>query len=138
MWAFPLFGGLFSAFGAAALSISVVGLYGIVSFSVGQRRRELRMRIALGADPVGVVWMTLRSVLGQVGLGAAAGVAASLALVRLPSLQRMLVDVPASEPRVVAGVLVVLVSTALLAALVAPARLVAQPDLTGLLGREHS
>jgi putative ABC transport system permease protein len=138
MWAFPLFGGLFSVFGAAALSISVVGLYGIVSFSVGQRRRELRMRIALGADPVGVVWMTLRSALGQVGLGAAVGVAASLALVRLPSLQRMLFDVPASELRIVAGVLVVLVSTAFLAALVAPARLVVRPDLTGLLGREHS
>ena len=137
MWAFPLFGGLFSAFGAAALSISVAGLYGIVSFSVGQRRRELRMRIALGADPVRVVWMTLRSALGQVGLGAAVGVAASLALVRLPLLQRILFEVTAWEPGVVAGVLVVLVSTAFLAALVAPARLVARPDLTGLLGREH-
>jgi hypothetical protein len=137
-WAFPLFGGLFSAFGAAALTISVVGLYGIVSFSVGQRRRELRMRIALGADPVRVVWITLRSALGQVGLGAAVGVAASLALMRLPLLQRILFEVTAWEPGVVAGVLAVLVSPAFLAALVAPARLVARPDLTGLLGREHS
>lgn len=137
-WAFPLFGGLLSAFGGAALTISVVGLYGIVSFSVGQRRRELRMRIALGAGPVRVVWMTLRSALGQVGLGAAVGVAASLALVRLPLLQRILFEVTAWEPGVVAGVLVVLVSTAFLSALVAPARLVARPDLTGLLGREHS
>jgi predicted permease len=138
MWAFPLFGGLFSAFGAAALLISVVGLYGIVSFSVGQRRRELSMRIALGAGRVGVVWMTLRSALGQVGIGAAVGVAASLALVRAPLLQRILFEVTAWEPGVVAGVLVVLVSTASLAALVAPARLVVRPDLTGLLGREHS
>jgi ABC-type antimicrobial peptide transport system permease subunit len=138
MWAFPLFGGLFSVFGGAALLLSVVGLYGIVSFSVGQRRRELSMRIALGAGRVGVVWMTLRSALGQVGIGAAVGAAASLALMRLPFLQGMLFEVTAGEPRVVAGVLVVLVSAASLAALVAPARLVARSDLTGLLGRVHS
>jgi hypothetical protein len=137
-WAFPLFGGLFSAFGGAALTISVVGLYGIVSFSVSQRRRELRLRLALGAAPAHVVWMTLRSALGQVGLGAALGVAASLALVRSPLLQRILFEIAAAEPRVLTGVLVVLVSTACLAALVAPARLAARPDLTGLLGREHS
>lgn len=138
MWAFPLFGGLFSVFGAAALLMSVVGLYGIVSFNVGQRRREFSLRLALGSGSGRIVWMTLRSALLQVGIGAAVGIAASVALVRLPFLKGMLFGVSSWEPRVVAGVFVALVVTAFLAALVAPARLVSRPDLGGLLGREHS
>jgi predicted permease len=137
MWAFPLFGGLFSFFGGAALLMSVIGLYGIISFSIGQRRRELSLRLALGSGSVRIVWMTLRYALLQVAIGAAVGIAVSVALVRSPFVQGILFGVSSWEPRIFAGVLAALLITACMAAVVAPARLVSRPDLGGLLGKEH-
>jgi putative ABC transport system permease protein len=65
-------------FGALALLLAGLGLYGVTSFAVSRRRTEIGIRMALGADPGGVVVMVLRRVALLVGLGTIAGVAMSL------------------------------------------------------------
>jgi ABC-type antimicrobial peptide transport system permease subunit len=69
---------LSSFFGALALLLAGLGLYGVTSYAVNRRRTEIGIRMALGAAPGGVVRMVLRRVALLVGLGLVAGAAASL------------------------------------------------------------
>jgi predicted permease len=80
-WFFRAFGTLFMAFGFAALALAVVGLYGMMSFSVGQRTREIGVRMALGAPADRI----LRLVLGQGSVQLAAGVLIGLGFAALLS-----------------------------------------------------
>jgi ABC-type antimicrobial peptide transport system permease subunit len=64
---------LFVSFAAAALAIATVGILGMVAMSVSRRRREIGVRIALGATRGGVVRLMIREVLPSVGVGAAVG-----------------------------------------------------------------
>ena len=113
LWAPRLGAILFTLFGALAGVLTVVGLYGVISYSVGQRTRELGIRIALGAPP-GTV---LRQVLGEgmilmvwgLLLGLAAAVAAG------GVLNSLLFGVQARDPLTLAGVMVLLLVTALVA-----------------------
>ncbi len=69
-------------FGGLALVLACIGLYGLVSYGVRQRSREIGLRLALGSSPSGVVGLILRQNLGLAARGVAAGYAASLVLSR--------------------------------------------------------
>lgn len=67
-------------FGFIALALAAMGIYGVTAFSVSQRRREIGVRVALGAEPAGVHWMIVRGAMGLAMPGIALGVGGSLAL----------------------------------------------------------
>ena len=71
---------LATAFGALALLLSAVGLYGVLAYSVGRRTPEIGIRMTLGALPGQVAWSILRQTLGVVAIGLTAGLAASIFL----------------------------------------------------------
>ena len=71
--------------GAMALLLGVVGIYGVMSYAVSQRTREIGIRLALGAEPRALKRMFVRSGLALVGTGVAIGLAAAAGLARLMS-----------------------------------------------------
>ena len=107
---------LLSLFSGIALVLASVGIYGVMSYSVTQRARELGVRIALGADRGDVLRLVLRQGMGLAGLGIGIGLAAAFALTRL--LESQLYGVTASDPATFLMVAVVLAATALLANLI--------------------
>jgi len=78
---------LSSVFGALATLLAALGLYGVMAYSVAQRKREIGIRMALGAEPATVVWMVMRDVLLLVAVGIAIGVPAAIALSRVVATQ---------------------------------------------------
>ena len=110
---------LLGLFAALALSLAAVGLYGVMSFSVNQRRTEIGLRIALGADPREVVRLVLRQGLAPVGVGIVAGVAGASVLTH--AMSSLLYQTTSSNPAVFAAVVVLLGAVAV-AACVIPAR----------------
>jgi predicted permease len=111
--------------GGMALVLAAVGLYGVISYIVGKRTREIGIRVALGAQVTqvvrGVAFQSLRFAL----LGVAAGVVASLFVTRL--IRSMLFDVSPADPIVLVGVSLLLVAVALVASYL-PARRAAKVD----------
>lgn len=118
MWAPRLGAVLFTAFGALAGLLTVVGVYGAISYSVGQRTRELGIRMALGAAPRAVLRQVLAEGMIPVLWGLGLGLAAALAIAGV--LDSLLFGVRARDPLTLAVVMAVLLGTAL-AACSAPA-----------------
>jgi putative ABC transport system permease protein len=116
---------LMTVFGLLALGLAALGIYGVISYSVTQRTRELGVRMALGARPQDVLRLILRQAATLTLIGAAAGLAGSLALGRLIASQ--LYGVTASDPLTLAAVILLLSSVAVLAAYL-PARRATQVD----------
>jgi predicted permease len=87
---------LLSIFAGAALLLAAIGLYGVISYSVAQRTRELGIRIALGAQRGDVLWLILRQGMTLVTAGVVFGIAASLGLTRL--IGSLLYGISASDP----------------------------------------
>ena len=82
---------LSTAFGVLATLLAVIGLYGVMAYTVARRTREIGVRMALGAVPGDVVWLVMREVLALVGSGLALGLVASWGLEplrRQPAVRR--------------------------------------------------
>jgi predicted permease len=110
---------LLAAFGGLALLLALIGLYSIVSYSVGQRTREIGIRSALGARPQDILRMVLGGGLKLVGIGIAVGWTLSLALERV--LAGLLYEVSPGDPVALGAAVVTMAVTAALASWV-PAR----------------
>jgi putative ABC transport system permease protein len=121
-------------FGAAALGLAAIGLYGVLSYVVGQRRREVGIRMALGARPTQVIALVVaRQGVVPLALGIAAGLGAALAATRL--LTARLFEITPTDPGVYVAVTGLLVLTAI-AAMSIPARRAALVDPVVVLKEE--
>jgi putative ABC transport system permease protein len=107
---------LLGAFAAVALGIAVVGVYGVMSHAVNQRRNEFGIRMALGAERGEVLRMVLRQAVVLAAVGAAAGTAGALVMTR--RLSEMLFVVSPADPATLGGVALALVVVAIGASLV--------------------
>jgi ABC-type antimicrobial peptide transport system permease subunit len=103
----------------------VVGLYGVLSYLVVQRRHEIGVRMALGAQSYNVVFLLLKQGLRLTLLGVVIGIAGAIGLTRL--LERLLFGVKPTDPVTFAIVVVLLMSVALIACYI-PARRAAKVD----------
>jgi ABC-type lipoprotein release transport system permease subunit len=121
---------LLGAFGALALLLAAVGIYGVMAFVVGQRTREMGIRIALGARPIAVVGLVMRQALALTAAGVVVGVIAAVVMTRL--LTGLLFEVRATDPVTYTLIAALLAATAAIAAW-RPARRAASVDpLTAL------
>jgi putative ABC transport system permease protein len=104
---------LLGTFAAAALLMAIVGIYGVIAYSVTQRTREIGIRMALGAQRGEVVQMVVRQGMGIALSGIVVGLAAALGLTRL--MASLLYDVKPNDPSTFALVAITLAATAGLA-----------------------
>ena len=104
---------LSTAFGLLALAMACIGLYGVVSFDVSRRLRDIGVRLALGAQRVNVIWQVLRTALVVSLAGIAAGLAATVAATRM--LAALLFDVTSRDPLTLAVAAALLLLTAMAA-----------------------
>jgi putative ABC transport system permease protein len=116
---------LLGLFAGVALLLSAVGIYGVVVWNVTQRTREIGVRLALGADRTGVLWLVVGQSMRVILAGVALGVAGSLALVHL--MQNLIYGIGPFDP-VTFSVVVALLSTTALLACWLPARRAAKVD----------
>ncbi|HKB55836.1 MAG TPA: FtsX-like permease family protein, partial [Ramlibacter sp.] len=112
-------GALMGLFAGAALLLAALGLYGVVSYSVAQRRRELGLRVALGAQPAAVLRLVLGEGLALAGVGIAVGAVGAVFAARL--IRSWLFGIGPADPASFAGVALALALVALAASYL-PAR----------------
>jgi putative ABC transport system permease protein len=124
---------LLVGFAAVALILAVVGLYGMLAYSVTQRSREMGIRLALGARPTAVFRMVIRQGMALVVVGIVLGVAGAFAATRLLAAQ--LFTVRATDPMVFGSVAITL-AVAGLAACIVPARRATKADPISALRME--
>jgi predicted permease len=113
------------AFGALATVLAAVGLYGVMSYAVARRTREIGIRMALGAERGSVLWLVLREVAVMVAIGVGIGVPATIALGRI--VQSQLFELSSNDPIALAAATGVLGAVALAAGYL-PARRATRVD----------
>jgi putative ABC transport system permease protein len=128
---FPML--LFGAFAVLALVLAIVGVYGVVSYLVSQRTREIGIRMALGARPSGVVRLVVTRSLVPIALGTASGIVAALLTSRF--VGAMLYDVKPSDPWVLTMIASGLAAVGITASWI-PARRAASVDPLTVLRAE--
>jgi putative ABC transport system permease protein len=104
---------LLSAFAVVAIVLASIGIYGVIAYLVGQRSREIGIRIALGAPPSRVVRMVVSEGVAMVAAGIAIGVAGAIALTQL--MRALLFNTKSTDPMTYILVTLVLAAVALVA-----------------------
>jgi putative ABC transport system permease protein len=122
-----------TAFGAGALLLATMGIYGLISFSVAQRQREIGVRIAMGASAEDIRRVVVEDGLKLTGMGLAAGLIAAVGLSRLAAT--ILYGVTPFDPLTLAGVTALFLGVATMASLI-PAARAARTDPIGVLRSE--
>jgi putative ABC transport system permease protein len=110
---------LLGSFAAVAVLLALIGIYGVISYSVVQRTYELGIRRALGAQPADILRLILGQGLGLAAAGITAGIGGALALTRV--MQSLLFHVNATDPATFAGIALLFLLVALAASYI-PAR----------------
>jgi len=118
-WQFRLFGFMFGIFGAAALFLAGVGVYGVLSFSVSQRTQEMGVRIALGAKQSDVLRLVVRQGVTLAAVGVLLGLVGAFGITRV--IRSLLYNVTPTDPLSFGGVALFLAAIAVLASYL-PAR----------------
>ncbi len=124
---------LMGMFALIALGVTAVGLAGVIAFSIAQRTREIGIRVAIGAQPLGVLRMVLGQTLALVAVGAALG--AGVAWLLADSLTGLVVGVTVADPLTYVGVAALLMVVATGAGLVPARRAIRIDPLDALKGR---
>ena len=132
-WFYTVFGTFFMAFGFCALFLAAVGLYGVMSFAVTQRTREIGVRLALGAQARELVLLVMRKSVIQLAIGLTLGL--GLAVAASGALQPVIYHVNPRDVTVFALVLDTLATAGIVASLL-PARRVTRIDPVVALAAE--
>jgi predicted permease len=111
---------LSAGFGLLATVLASVGLYGVMAFIVARRRKEIGLRLALGAEPAGVLWIVMREVLILLGIGLAIGVPAGIGLGQYVSSQ--LYGIQPNDPFMAIGTVMLLTVVSAAAGLIPATR----------------
>jgi predicted permease len=123
---------LLAIFGVVALALAAIGTYGVVSYIVTERQREIGIRVALGADSGTIVRLVLLQGLTLALIGIVIGVGGAFGLSRLS--EKLLFGVSPSDPATYAGVAFVIAAIALVACLVPARRAMRVDPLTAIRG----
>jgi ABC-type antimicrobial peptide transport system permease subunit len=115
---------LVGAFGAAALVLATLGVYGLIAFTVSQRTKEMGIRMALGAEPESLVALIVKRGAVLAGLGAVIGLAIALALTGV--VKSLLFSVRPADPAVMAGAVVISILAAMAASYLPARRILKQ------------
>jgi len=129
-WFYDVFGTLFISFGAAALFLASVGLYGVLSFSVSRRTRELGVRMALGAVPGAILRLVLRQGVTQLAIGLTLGLAMAYGLSNIVAILMFQVD--PRDPAVFGAVAAMIISVGMLASFIPARRATSVPPMDAL------
>jgi len=116
---------LLTVFGGIALILAIVGVYGVLSYSVSQQTREIGIRMAMGAQTASVTSLVVKQGMRLAIVGLVAGLVLAFAAMR--AMSSLLYDVSAHDPLIFAGVTLVLATAAVLACYI-PARKAAHVD----------
>jgi predicted permease len=111
-----LIASLAAGFGLLATVLASIGLYGVMAFVVARRRKELGIRLALGAEPGGVIWLVMREVLLLLAIGLAVGIPTAMALGRFVASQ--LYGIEARDPWTAIATLILLTCVSAAAGLI--------------------
>jgi predicted permease len=122
---YRIFSTLFGLLAAIGLTLSAVGVYGVIAYAVTQRTQEIGVRMAIGAGRWDVAWLFLRRGLIQIAIALAIGMPAALALGTLAQIP--LVEIEPNDPLTMIAIAVVMSAVALIACVV-PARKAARVD----------
>ena len=121
---------LLAGFGGLALLLAAIGIYGVLSFSIARRTREMGIRLALGAATRQVFLSVVRDGMTLVGVGAVIGLIGGFVAAR--SLEGFLYGVPTSDPATFAGAATLLIAVALVACIVPARRAMRVDPITAL------
>ena len=121
---------LLAVFGGLALLLAAVGIYGVLSFSISRRTREMGIRLALGAEAADVFLLVVRDGMLLVGVGIIIGLAGGVASAR--SLSSFLYGVPTSDVPTFAVMTTILAAVALVACVIPARRAMRVPPTTAL------